>query len=121
MPGKNEEAPLSIREQLELAQLEEILEKKQIKQAKIDRDKAVQASVVASVKEADRKQKLKEAACMHTKENSNKTNLGGVRDSANVLYFICQNCGKDFSMETCPPHLYPEAVKIGGPIFGSSI
>lgn len=119
MPAKNEETQsLSIREQLELAQLEEILEKKRAKQADKDRAVAVQMSVVASVKAGEAKRKRAEENCRHTKENSNKTNLSGNRDSNGDVIFICQNCGKDFNMQTCPPYLYPEAIKIGGPIQG---
>jgi hypothetical protein len=98
--------------QLRKLEKEEALEE-DLKQQAI----AVRMAASSSLRQKMEMERRIQANCDHRKENGH-SRLVACRSSTGRELFGCQNCGKEFVTEDCPPHLRPKAEHIGGPIMG---
>lgn len=110
MAGKE----LTVLEQLQFEQLQELLEKKKQKQEQEDQNKAVRkASAIEMQKKRDQ-ELANQAHCPHMKEKNMGSAVVGTRDSNMVTIYMCQRCFKEWDSSNIPPHLRPDPKLVGG-------
>lgn|SRR3954469_20097936 len=112
------EKQLSIMEQLQYEQLQELLEKKRLKNEQEQQDQQVRKASAQEMQKKRNDELVRQAQCPHMKERNGGSAVVGTRDANMTIIFMCQRCAKEFTAETCPNHLRPNPKEIGGPIPG---
>jgi DNA-directed RNA polymerase subunit M/transcription elongation factor TFIIS len=112
------EKQLSVLEQLQFEQLQELLEKKRQKQEQEDQNKAVRKASAIEMQKKREQEIANQAMCPHMKEKNMGSAVVGTRDSNMVTIFMCQRCFKEWDASNIPPHLRPDPKLVGGVIAG---